>query len=88
MCLKPQLTCSIPADTKTLVGRLLDEDSVYRFVGDVLFERFRDGDFADLYPKTGQPAISPVLLSFVLIFKSLERCSNRQAANNVRFRLE
>jgi len=34
----------------------------------------------------GHPALSPVLLSFVLIFKALERCSNRQAAINVHFR--
>jgi transposase len=88
MCLKPQPPRPIPEETKALVGRMLDERTVYRFVGDVLFDRFHDEDFADLYSYTGQPAISPVLLSFVLIFKSLERCSNRQAANNVRFRLD
>lgn len=86
MCLKPQPPRPIPPDTKAMVGRMLDEDTVYRFVGDVLFERFHDDDFADLYPNTGQPALSPVLLSFVLIFKALERCSNRQAAINVNFR--
>jgi len=86
MCLKPQPPRPIPPDTKAMVGRMLDEATVYRFVGDVLFERFHDQDFADLYPKTGQPALSPVLLCFVLIFKALERCSNRQAAINVHFR--
>ncbi|NJO82232.1 MAG: hypothetical protein HC828_05090, partial [Blastochloris sp.] len=88
MCLKPQPPKPIPPDTKALVGRKLDEATVYRFVGDVLFARFADEEFADLYPNTGQPAISPVLLSFVLIFKSLERCSNREAARNVRFRTD
>jgi hypothetical protein len=71
-----------------MVRRMLDEDTVYSFVGEILFARFCDEDFADLYPKTSQPIISPVLLSFVLIFKALARCSNRQAAINVRYRLD
>ena len=90
MCDEPQAAAQrpIPAETKALVGKMLDEGTVYRFVGDVLFDRFHDEDFADLYSSTGRPAVSPALLSFVLIFKSLERCSNRQAANNLRFRLD
>jgi hypothetical protein len=88
MSLKPQPPHPIPPETKALVGKMLDEGTVYRFVGDVLFDRFHDADFADLYSSTGRPAVSPVILAFVLIFKSLERCSNRQAANNVRFRLD
>jgi len=67
---------------------MLDEDTIHCFVDDVLFERFRDEVCADLYPKTGQSAIYPVLLSFVLILKALARCSNRQAAITVRYRLD
>ena len=36
-------------------------------------------------PNDGQPALSPVLLSFVLIFASLEDLSDRDAAFNVAF---
>jgi transposase len=85
MCLKPQPPQPIPPDTKALVGSMLDEDTVYRFVGDVLFEQFRDKDFADLYPPDGQPALSPVLLSFVLIFQALENLSDRATAFAVTF---
>ena len=88
MCLKPQPPCPIPPDTKAMVRRMLDEDTIHCFVDDVLFERFRDEVCADLYPKTGQSAIYPVLLSFVLILKALARCSNRQAAITVRYRLD
>jgi transposase len=70
MCLKPQPPQPIPEATAALVRDLFEEASVYQFVGDVLFEQFRDEDFADLYPKDGQPSISPVLLSFVTIFQS------------------
>jgi len=85
MCLKPQPPQPIPPDTKALVGPILDEDTVYRFVGDVLFEQFHDEDFADLYPNDGQPALSPVLLSFVLIFQALEDLSDRATAFAVTF---
>jgi hypothetical protein len=40
MCLKPQPSRPMPEDTKAMVGRMLDEDTVYRFVGNVLFDRF------------------------------------------------
>ncbi len=53
MCLKPQPPHPIPEATAALVRALFEEDSVYQFVGDVLFEQFRDEDFADLYPKDG-----------------------------------
>jgi transposase len=85
MCLKPQPSQPIPPDTKALVGPMLDDDTVYRFVGDVLFEQFHDEDFADLYPNEGQPALSPVLLAFVLIFQALEDLSDRAAAFAVTF---
>src|SRR5579859_6012555 len=77
----------IPPATKALVGPMLDEDTVYRFVGDVLFEQFHDADFADLYPKDGQPALSPLLLSFVLIFQALEHLSDRATAFAVAFKV-
>lgn len=88
MCLKPQPPQPIPPDTKTLVGAMLDEDTVYRFVGDVLFEQFHEADFADLYPKDGQPALSPVLLSFVTIFQSLEDLSDRKTPYALRVRFD
>src|SRR5262245_54745445 len=88
MCLKPQPPRPIPETTTVLVRDLFSEGSVYQFVGDVLFERFRDEDFANLYPKDGQPAISPVLLSFVTIFQSLEDLSDRKTVYGLRFRFD
>jgi transposase len=88
MCLKPQPPQPIPDATAALLRDLFEEDSVYQFIGDVLFEQFRDEDFADLYPKDGQPAISPVLLSFVTIFQSLEDLSDRKTVYSLRFRFD
>jgi hypothetical protein len=59
MCLKPQQSRPIPEPTAALVYNLFTEDSVYQFVGEVLFNQFLDDGFADLYPKDDQPALSP-----------------------------
>jgi transposase len=88
MCLKPTPLRPIPESTVALVHDLFPEDSVYQFVGDVLFDQFHDQDFADLYPKDGQPTISPVLLSFVTIFQSLEDLSDRKTVYGLRFRFD
>jgi hypothetical protein len=55
MCLKPQLPQPIPEMTVALALPLFSEGSVYQFIGDALFEQFRDEDFADLYPTTASP---------------------------------
>jgi hypothetical protein len=59
MCLKPQPPCPILGATAALVYDLFHDGSVYQFVGDVLFDQFRDKDITDLYPKDDQPARSP-----------------------------
>ena len=69
MCLKPQPPQPIPEATAALVHDLFPEGSVYQFIGEMLFDQLRDEDFADLYPKDGQPALSPVLLAFVSIYQ-------------------
>jgi hypothetical protein len=88
MCLKPAPPRPIPEATAALVRDLFPEGSVYQFVGDVLFDQFRAEDFADLYPPDDQPALSPVLLSFVTIFQSLEDLSDRKAVYGLRFRFD
>ncbi|NJO82239.1 MAG: IS1182 family transposase [Blastochloris sp.] len=79
MCLKPQPPRPMPEETGRIGAALLADGSPYRFVGDVVYEQFADEEFADLYPRDGQPTISPVLLSFVTIFQYLEDLSDRDA---------
>jgi len=88
MCLKAHPPRPIPAATAALVACLFDDGEIYQFIGDILFDQFRDEDFADLYPKDGQPSISPVLLSFVTIFQSLEDLSDRKTVYGLRFRFD
>ncbi|NTW03131.1 MAG: hypothetical protein HGA19_17935, partial [Oscillochloris sp.] len=79
MCLKPQPPRLMPEDTGRIGAALLAADSPYRFIGEVLYDQFADEDFADLYPRDGQPSISPVILSFVTIFQYLEDISDGAA---------
>jgi transposase len=67
---------------------LLKEDSVYRLVGERLFEKITEQDFADLYSTEGKPAISPVILAFVSIFQFMEKLPDRQAAESLRQRMD
>ena len=48
MCLKPVAPHPSPDATVALTEDLFPEDSVYQFIGEVLFDQFRDEDFADL----------------------------------------
>jgi transposase len=48
----------------------------------------RDEDFAELYPPTGQPALSPALLALVTVLQAMEHCSDRLAAQMVRSRID
>lgn len=88
MSLKLHPPRRMPADTAQVGSKLLPVDSPYRLIGDQLFEQYRDEDFVDLYASEGKPAISPVMLNFVLVFQYLEKLSDRQAAEAVRVRLD
>jgi transposase len=87
MSLKAEPVRDMPPEMAELRD-LIPEDSVYRLVGDTLYGKYNDADYADLYPAEGQPGISPVLLGFVTIFQFLERLSDRAAANAIRVRLD
>ena len=78
----------IPEDTAKLVKEILDEDDPYRLIGDRLSDFLVDEDFADFYADTGGPAISPVILSFVLIFQMMEKLPDRMAARALKVRMD
>ena len=48
---------------------------------------FADADFADLYPRLGQPAYAPWRLALVTLMQFREGLSDRQAADAVRGRI-
>lgn len=49
---------------------------------------FADSDFADLFPRRGQPAVAPWRLALVTVMQFAENLTDRQAADAVRARLD
>src|SRR5262245_40573495 len=88
MSLKPRLFGPIPAEIAAWGAKHLASDSPYRLVGDTLLAQFHDTDFSDLYHPEGKPGLSPVLLSFVLIFQHLEKLPDRATAEAFTTRLD
>jgi hypothetical protein len=66
------------------VKRLLEESDPYRLIGDQLFEKWKEEEFADLFSSEGKPGYSPVILAFVSVFQFMERLADRQAAQALR----
>jgi transposase len=54
----------------------------------VLGSIYTDEDFADLFPKDGQPAEAPWRLALVTVMQFVENLSDEQAANAVRGRID
>src|ERR687885_113246 len=49
---------------------------------------FADADFADLFPKLGQPGLPPWRLALVTLLQFRENLPDRQAAEAVRARID
>ena len=88
MSLKVQPPWSMPPETAALGKVLLNENSPYRLIGDSLFDKTTEHDFAELYSPEGKPGISPVLLAFISVFQFLEKLPDRQAAELLRMRID
>ncbi len=78
----------IPEDTAELGQELLEEDNIYRQVGDKLGDLVKDEYFAWMYSTNGGPALSPVILAMVLVFQMMEKLPDRLAAEMVRVRID
>ncbi len=88
MCLKPQLLLPIPDDTRSVAKQIYPPDHLMRRLGAEFADVLSDQDFADLYSSTGQPALSPALLTLVTVLQATEHCSDRVAAEMVRSRID
>jgi transposase len=78
----------MPEETGRIGKVLLGENDPYRLIGDHLFEKWEEEEFADLYSSEGKPGYSPVILAFVSVFQFMEKLADRQAAQALRMRLD
>jgi transposase len=88
MSLKPQAIAPVPAETARVARAAYPKGNVYMQMRDVLGSIYTDKDFADLFPKDGQPAEAPWRLALVTVMQFVENLSDQQAADAVRGRLD
>ncbi len=89
MSLRPQQPIPpVPDDTARIARAAFRTRNPYLILRDRLGTLFTDADFADLYPKRGQPAYAPWRLALVTLLQFREGLSDRQAADAVRARID
>ena len=88
MSLKPSPVPDVPELTARVARAAFPKGNPYLRLRDELGPVFRDGDFADLYPRRGQPALPPWKLALVTVLQFAEDLSDRQAADAVRGRID
>jgi len=78
----------VPDDTVRIARAAFRRGNPYVLLRDKLGALFTDADFADLYPKLGQPAYASWRLALVTLMQFREGLSDRQAADAVRGRID
>ena len=87
MSLRSPLVYCLPEETARVAQAAFPRGNTYLLMVDVLGPLFTNPQFADLYPRDGQPAADPAQLALVTIFQFVEGLSDRQAADAVRSRM-
>ena len=88
MSLQPTVEYTVPEQTVRVARAAFPKGTLCLQIYDQLGTIFQDRDFADVFPKRGQPAEAPFRLALVTILQYVEGLSDRQAANAVRSRLD
>src|SRR3954449_2508363 len=88
MSLQPRPTPPVPDETARVAHAAFPKGNPYLRLRDELGTLFGDTDFADLYPRRGQPALSPWRLALVTVLQFREDLSDRRAADAVRARID
>jgi len=88
MSLPSQPLPPVPDDTARIARAAFRRGNPYMLLRDKLGAVFAGADFADLYPKLGQPAYAPWRLALVTLMQFREGLSDRLAADAVRGRID
>jgi transposase len=79
---------AIPAETARVAKAAFPKGNPYLKMRDELGVLYQDSEFADLFPTTGQSALSPGELALTTVMQFAEGLSDRQAAEAVRGRID
>jgi transposase len=88
MSLQPCLAFEIPDETRRVARAAFPHGTFCLAVADALGPLYADEQFADLFPRRGQPAESPGRLAWATVLQFVENLSDRAAADAVRGRLD
>jgi len=88
MTLHPHPILPIPAQTATVARAAFPNGNIYLALRDELGTLYDDTLFTGLYPRDGQPALSPWQLALVTVLQFAEDLPDRQAADAVRSRID
>ncbi len=88
MSLRPSPEPRIPEETARVAHAAFPTGTPTMRLRDALGPLYADAQFADLYPRDGQPAAAPAHLALVTIMQFAEGLSDQQAADAVRGRID
>ena len=88
MSLKPSPIEPVPEGTAHVARAAFRKGNPLLKLRDELGAVFADADFADLFPKLGQPGLPPWRLALVTVLQFAEGLPDRQAADAVRGRID
>lgn len=88
MSLKARTICPVPPETTRVARAVYPKGNLYIQMRTILGTIYTDEDFADLFPKEGQPAEAPWRLALVTVMQFVENLPDRQAADSVRGRID
>jgi transposase len=88
MSLHPHDEYPIPPETARVAQAVFPKGTLCLRLADTLGTIYHDQQFADLFPRRGQPATSPARLALTSVLQFVEGLSDRQAADAVRSRID
>ncbi|PTA66737.1 MULTISPECIES: IS1182 family transposase [Deinococcus] len=88
MMLRPTNSLSLPEDTARIAHMAFPQGNLYLSLRDEFGELFDDGAFQDLFSRRGRPALPPWRLALITVVQFLEGVTDRQAADQVRARID
>ncbi len=88
MSLRPRGWREVPVETVRVAGMAFPQGCLAIRMRDALGPIFADDEFAEVFSRRGQPAISPALLALVSVLQFAEGLTDRQAAQAVRGRID
>ena len=86
--LRPEVLKPIPEETARVARLAFPKGNLYLRLRNELGVLYSDDNFATLFPALGQPALPPWRLALVTVVQFLENLTDRQAAEQVRARLD